>query len=38
MIELLTSENERNGIVAAFEDIRNGRVRTLADIESDLER
>jgi PHD/YefM family antitoxin component YafN of YafNO toxin-antitoxin module len=38
MIELLTSENERNGIVAAFEDIRNGRVRSLADIESDLEK
>ncbi|MFP5277423.1 MAG: hypothetical protein ACLGPM_09920 [Acidobacteriota bacterium] len=38
MIELLTNDSERNGLLKAFEDIRSGRVRSLAEIESDLER
>ncbi len=38
MIEALADDNERNGILAAFEDIRAGRVRSLAEIESDLEK
>ena len=38
MIEMLTNETERNGMLAAFEDIRAGRVRTLAEIEADLEK
>jgi hypothetical protein len=38
MIEMLTSDDERNGVLAAFEDIRAGRVRTLAEIEADLEK
>jgi hypothetical protein len=38
MVEMLTSEVERNGVRAAFEDIRAGQVRTLAEIEADLEK
>lgn len=38
MIELLADQNERESILAAFEDIRAGRVRSLAEIEADLER
>jgi hypothetical protein len=38
MIEMLTSDNERNGLLEAFEDVRAGRIRTLAEIEKDLEK
>jgi len=38
MIEMLKNEKERNGILAAFEDIKAGRVRSLNDIEKDLEK
>ena len=38
MIEMLTDDNERNGLLAAFEDVRAGRVRPLADIEAELEK
>jgi hypothetical protein len=38
MIEVLTNDPEKAGIVKAFEDIRSGRVRSLADIEAELER
>jgi hypothetical protein len=38
MIEMLTNDTERNGLVAAFEDLRAGRVRTLAEIEADLNK
>lgn len=38
MIEVLTNDTEKAGIVKAFEDIRAGRVRSLADIEAELER
>jgi hypothetical protein len=37
MIEMLSNDQERSGILAAFEDIRAGRVRSLAEIEADLE-
>jgi hypothetical protein len=37
MIEMLSNEKERDGILAAFEDIRAGRVRSLAEIEAELE-
>ncbi len=37
-LEVLNDETERNGLVAAFEDIRAGRVRPLAEIEAELER
>ena len=36
MVEMLTNDPERNGVLAAFEDIRTARVRTLAQIEADL--
>ena len=36
MIEALANENERSGLLAAFEDLRHGRVRSLAEIEADL--
>jgi len=35
---MLTSDKERNGLLEAFEDIRAGRIRTLAEIEKDLEK
>jgi hypothetical protein len=38
MVEMLTNDTERNGLLTAFEDIRAGRVRTLAEIEADLEK
>jgi PHD/YefM family antitoxin component YafN of YafNO toxin-antitoxin module len=38
MIEMLANDNERNGVLKAFEDIRAGRVRSLAEIEADLEK
>ena len=38
MIELLTNESESKGLLAALEDVRVGRVRSLADIEADLEK
>jgi len=38
MVEMLTSESERNGLLAALEDVRVGRVRSLADIEADLKK
>ncbi|MGD0571117.1 MAG: hypothetical protein ABSA78_22185 [Candidatus Sulfotelmatobacter sp.] len=38
MIEMLASESERKDILQAFEDLRAGRIRSLAEIEADLER
>ena len=38
MIEMLTNDTERIGLLASFEDIRAGRIRTLAEIEADLEK
>ena len=38
MIELLADETERKGILTAFEDIRSGRIRSLAEIEAALEK
>jgi len=38
MIEALSNEKERKGLLAAFEDIRSGRIRSLEDIEADLEK
>ena len=38
MIEMLTSDHERKGLLEAFDDIRAGRIRTLAEIEVDLEK
>lgn len=38
MIELLTDEKEKNSLTAAFEDIRNHRIRSLSDIEAEMER
>ncbi|MGH9607686.1 MAG: hypothetical protein ACRD3N_18515 [Terracidiphilus sp.] len=35
-IELLSNEKERKGLLAAFEDVRAGRVRSLEDIERDM--
>jgi len=37
-IELLANDNERNGLLKAFEDVRAGRVRSLAEIEADLKK
>jgi hypothetical protein len=37
-IEMLRSDAERNGLLASFEDIRIKRIRTLDEIEADLER
>jgi len=36
MIEMLKNEQERSSLLAAFEDVRAGRVRSLEDIEADL--
>jgi PHD/YefM family antitoxin component YafN of YafNO toxin-antitoxin module len=36
MIEMLKSENEQNSLMAAFEDVRAGRIRSLEDVEADL--
>lgn len=38
MVEMLTDETERKGLFAALEDVRAGRVRSLGEIEADLER
>lgn len=38
MIEMLTNEYEHKSLLKAFEDIRSGRVRSLAEIEADLEK
>jgi hypothetical protein len=38
MIELFANENEHKGLLAAFEDIRAGRIRSLEEIEADLEK
>lgn len=38
MIEVLTNDTEKAGLLKAFEDIRAGRVRSLAEIEAELER
>lgn len=38
MVELLANEKERTGILAAFEDLSAGRVRSLKEIEADLEK
>lgn len=38
MIELLADKSEHEGLLAAFEDIRAGRVRSLDEIEADLEK
>jgi hypothetical protein len=38
MIEMLTNDTERNGLIAAFEDLRTGRIRSLDEIEKDLEK
>lgn len=38
MIELLADETERKGVIAAFEDIKNGRVRSLEEIEAGMEK
>jgi hypothetical protein len=37
-IEMLKSDAERTGLLAAFEDVRTGRIRTLAEIEADMEK
>jgi len=38
MMELLNNELEKNGLLAAFEDLRAGRVRPLGEVEADLEK
>ena len=38
VIEMLSNDSERKGLLAAFEDIRAGRVRSLDEIEADLEK
>lgn len=38
MIEMLTNKTERDGVLAAFEDVKAGRVRSLNDVEKDLEK
>ena len=38
MIEMLVSDTERKSLVQAFEDLRAGRVRSLAEIEAELEK
>lgn len=37
-IELLNDEVEQKSLLKAFEDVRNGRVRSLSDIEAHLEK
>lgn len=36
MIEMLKNEQERNSLLAAFEDVRAGRIRSLEEIEADF--
>jgi hypothetical protein len=38
MVEMLTNKSEMNGLLAGLEDVRVGRVRSLADIEADLDK
>lgn len=38
IIEVLSNEQEREGLLKAFEDLRKGRVRSLAEIDADLEK
>jgi len=38
LLELVGNETERKGLIAAFEDIRAGRIRSLDEIEADLEK
>jgi hypothetical protein len=38
MIEMLTNDHERKGILASFEDMRAGRIRSLAEIEADINK
>lgn len=38
MIELLSGEAERKGLLSAFEDLRAGRVRSLREIEAELKK
>ena len=38
MVEMLSNERERSSLLSAFEDLRAGRVRSLAEIELELER
>jgi hypothetical protein len=38
MLEMLGSETERKNLVQAFEDLRLGRVRTLDEVEAELEK
>jgi PHD/YefM family antitoxin component YafN of YafNO toxin-antitoxin module len=38
VIEMLSNEEERKGLLAAFEDLSAGRVRSLDEIEADLEK
>jgi hypothetical protein len=38
MIEMLASDTEKKSLVDAFEDLRAGRVRSLAEIEAELEK
>ncbi len=37
-IELLTDDAERSGLLSAFRDIKEGRVRSLREIEEELEK
>jgi hypothetical protein len=37
-IEMLVSDTEKKSLIEAFEDLRAGRVRSLAEIEADLEK
>jgi hypothetical protein len=37
-IEMLASDTEKKSLIEAFEDLRAGRVRSLAEIEADLEK
>jgi predicted CopG family antitoxin len=38
VIEMLASDTEKKSLIEAFEDLRAGRVRSLAEIEADLEK
>jgi hypothetical protein len=37
-VELFADEREHKGLIAAFEDLRAGRVRSLAEIEAEMEK
>jgi len=36
-LEVMTDENERNGLVAGLKDLQNGRIRSFDEIEAELE-